>query len=93
MVGGADEGEGSALSSCSGGSSYAVDVVFGIVGYVVVDDELYVVDVDASGYDIGGYNEVCVVGFELEHGVVALFLCEVGVHGCHIEFLLSEGDG
>ena len=53
------EGDGLAVGSGSGRAAYAVDVVFYVAGDVEIDDEGDVVDVDASGYDVGGYEYVC----------------------------------
>ena len=39
----ADEGDGAAFGAGAGGSAYAVDVVFGVVGDVKVDDKVYVI--------------------------------------------------
>ena len=49
-VGIADEGDGGAVAIGAGRTSDAVDVVFGIMGHVVVDDGEDIVDVDASGH-------------------------------------------
>lgn len=39
----ADEGDGAALGAGAGGSAYAVDVVFGVVGNVKVDYQVYII--------------------------------------------------
>ena len=39
----ADECDGAAFGAGAGGSAYAVDVVFGVVGDVKVDDKVYVI--------------------------------------------------
>lgn len=89
----ADEGDGAAVLAGACCASDAVDVVFFVVGHVVVDDELYVVDVDASCYDVCGYEDVDLSGLEAVHDVVALFLEEVAVHGFGVVAAALEGDG
>ena len=85
LLAGRNEGDGA--SGCSGtcGASDAVDVVFGFVGNVVVDNHGYVVDVDASCHDVGGYEYVDAGGPETEHDFVALALFEVGVDLGNVE--------
>ena len=86
----ADEGDGSSVLAGACGAADAVDVVFGIVGRVVVDDHGDVVDVDAAADDVGGHEEVDVAGLELVHHVVALFLLQVGVHGVAVVAAAAE---
>ena len=51
------ERNGGSRSSCAPGPTDAVDVRLGFVRKVVVHDELEVVDIDASGGDIGGHED------------------------------------
>ena len=83
-----------------------MNVVFGIAGYVVVDNHQYVVNVDASCYDIGGYQYVNLTALEAIHHVVTLSLRQIAVHGgtvylhvaqltrdvFHLVFLAAEDD-
>ena len=89
----ADEGDGATVLTSTGGASDAVDVVFFVVGHVVVDDELYVVDVNAASYDVCGHENIDLTGLEAVHDVVALFLQQVAVHGFGIVAFALEGDG
>lgn len=89
----ADESDGNAVCIGTGGASDAMDVVFRVVGHVVVDDEGDVVDVNAAGNDVGSDQDVDFPVFEIEHDVFALFLLQVGVHGCHIQALALQGIG
>ena len=69
-----NEGDGNAVTLGASGTSNAVDIVFGVVRHVVVDDAEDVVDVDTSGYDVGGDEDVDLSGLEAVHDVVALGL-------------------
>ena len=89
----ADEGDGATVAAGTGGAPDAVDVVFLVVGYVVVDDELDVVDVDAAGYDVCGHEDIDLSGLEAVHDIVALLLQQVAVHGFGIVAFALEGDG
>ena len=62
-----------------------MDVVFGVVGDVVVDDERYVGDVNAAGDDVGGDQDGYLAVTKIEHDLVALVLLEIGVHGMGID--------
>ena len=57
-----------------------MDVVFGIVRHIVVDDHQDVVDVNAARHDVGGHEHIHLSGLEAVHHVVALLLAEVAVH-------------
>ena len=85
-----DEGDGYAVALCACGAADAVYVVFGVVGYVVVDDAEDVVDVDAAGHDVGGYEHGDLSGLEAVHDVVAFGLGEVGVHGGAVDVHLAQ---
>ena len=87
----ADEGDGAAVALGSGGAADTVDVVFYVVGHVVVDDQSDVVDVDAAGEDVGGDEHVGGSAFETEHDFVSLFLREVGVHLAAVDFHTQKG--
>ena len=68
----ADECDGAAFGAGAGGSAYAVDVVLGVMGNVIVDYQVYVVDVYSARYYIGSYKNVDVAVTELMHYVVTL---------------------
>ena len=61
-------------------TSDTVYIVLCIVGYVVVDDCQDIVDVNASGHDIGSHEHISLSGLESVHHLVALLLGEVAVH-------------
>ena len=62
-----------------------MDVVFGIVGDVVVDDERYVRHIDTAGDDVGGDEDGYLAVPKIEHDLVALMLLEIGVHGVRVD--------
>ena len=80
-VGLGDEGDGYTVALGTGRTSDAVYVVLGIAWDVIVDDAEDVVNVDASGHNVCGYQDADLSGLEAVHDVVALGLCEVRVHG------------
>ena len=71
------KGDGAAFGTGAGGSAYAVDVVLRIVGNIEVDYQVYIIDVNAARYYIGGYQDVDVAVAETVHDVVTLGLGEV----------------
>ena len=58
-----------------------MNVVLGIAGHVIVNNTQDVVDVNASGHDVGGNEYADLSDLEAIHHVVTLGLREVGVHG------------
>ena len=79
-VGVADEGDCLSVTVGTGRTTDAVDIVFGIVRHVVVDDDADVVDVNATGHDIGSNEDIGNPRLETVHHLVALLLAEVAVH-------------
>ena len=56
-----------------------MDVIFAIVGIVIVNDELDIVDVEASGGDVGGDEDGGAAGLELAQHPLPLLLLFVTV--------------
>jgi len=50
----ADEGASGAVGLSAGRTADTVDIVFAVVGDVVVDDHFDVVDINPAGEDVGG---------------------------------------
>ena len=82
---GADEGHGLAAILCACGSSDAMDIILGVVGDVVVDDERYVRHIDTAGDDVGGDEDGYLAVPKIEHDLVALMLLQIGVHGVRVD--------
>ena len=57
----------------------SVDVILAIVGIVVVDDELDIVDIEASGGDVGGNEDGGAASLELAQHPLPLLLLFVTV--------------
>ena len=57
----------------------SVDVILAIVGIVVVDDELDIVDIEASGGDVGGNEDGSAASLELAQHPLPLLLLFVSV--------------
>ena len=62
--GGFTEGKGLPCPSSSGGTANSVDVGFGLVGQIVVEDVRDTVHIDATAGDVGGHKNGNVPGFE-----------------------------
>ena len=77
----------------SGCSADTMDVVFGAVGVVEVDDEFDVFDVDASRGHVGGDQHVDVGTFELVQNVFAFVLLLVTVNRRHLPSVNAGKDG
>ena len=58
------------------GSADAVDIVFGDMGQLVVDDVGQLIDIEAAGRDIGGHQDADRAGLEaIQARVRAAWLC------------------
>src|SRR5690606_19639454 len=75
------KGDGGAVASGASGAADAVDVAFGLVRQIEVEDVGYVVDVDAARGDIGGDKHACFTVFEAVERTVARALAFVAVDG------------
>ena len=56
-----------------------VNVVFTVVGQVIVDDEGHLLDVDAASEEIGGDEDAAAARAELAHNDFALVLIHVSM--------------
>ena len=74
-----DKGDGSPGLPCAPGAADAVDVRLFVFGALVVDDVGDVVDVDASGRDVGGDEDVDLAVAEGSQRLLARALAEVSV--------------
>ena len=70
-----------------------MDVIFHILGDVVVDDDVHAGGVDASGGHIGGDEQVGLAGFELAHHTGARPLGHVAVETLHGQTHLGQLPG
>ena len=89
----ADEGDGLSVAVGTGSTTNTVDIVFGIVWYVVVDDDTDIINVDAAGYDIGSHKDIGHASLETVHHLVALLLTEVTVHLVAVDVHLLQLTG
>ena len=80
LLGTVDERDGYAVVAGAGGAAYAVYVVLGLAGYVVVHHHGYVFDVDAAGQNVGRHENVDFARGEIVDHLLALLLVEVAVH-------------
>ena len=83
IVGG-DEGHGLAAVLCARRTADAVDIVFGIMRHVVVDDQWYIGHVNAAGHDIGGYQHIDLSVPKIKHDLITFVLLEVRMHRARI---------
>jgi len=73
--------DGNTLTTKTTTTTNSVNVVFAVVGQVVVDDERHLLHVNAAGQQIGGDENTRGAGAELAHDHFALALVHVAVHG------------
>ena len=83
---GRDQSQGFAAVLCACGSSDTMDIVLGRMGYVVVDDERYVGDINAARDDIGSDEHVDLSVLEIEHDLISFGLLQIGVHCARVHF-------
>lgn len=69
-----NEAEGGAFCAGARGTAHAVDIVFGDLREVVIDDVFDVRHVEASGRDIGGDQNAEVAFAEVFHDFIAFVL-------------------
>ena len=81
---GGENGDGVADLEGAAGAADAVDVVFGMLGDIIIDHVRNAGDVEASGGDIGGDEDFILATFEAGEGVFAFALGAIGV---------EDGDG
>ena len=75
-----DKGDSYAVSVGTGGTSYTVNIVFGIVRNVIIDNHCNVVNVYSARNDVGSDKNINLSALEFIHHFVALCLVKVGVH-------------
>ena len=84
-----DETHGFAAAAGTTGAADAVNVVFGIVGKLQIDDEVDVVHVEAASGDIGGAKDLHSTAAEVPHHALTHRLIDVamqavsGITTCH----------
>ena len=66
--------DGAALVKSASGSAHSVDVVLGYIRQVVVHDVVYVRDIDPSGADIGGDQNITCSFLKLFHDLESVVL-------------------
>jgi len=77
--------------SGSSGPSYSMGISFCVLRYRVIDDVRHVVDVDSSGCDIRGYEDIHFFVFEALEKMFSLFLREIAVKAfCAISFVVES---
>ena len=79
-----------AFFGSASGAADAVDIVVICRGKVIVDDVRDIVDVESSGGDVGGDQNLDEIVFELFEGALALALGLVAVNGLGFEATLDE---
>lgn len=85
-----DEGQRLAISISASGTSDTVHIVFRVMWQVEVDDQFNAIDVNTTAHDVCSDEHVGATCLEGVHHFLALFLLQIGVHGCHLESFLAE---
>ena len=75
-----DKSNGFTTGSSSCRTSYTVNIVLGLARHFIIDNERYIVDVDAPGENIRGHEHIYAVGTEIQHNLVAALLVEIAVN-------------
>jgi hypothetical protein len=83
FFGGDNKGVSGALAGGAGGTANAVYVVFAIVRHIVIDNEVYILDIYTAAEDIGSYEYLELVALEVEEHLFAFFLLEVALYLSH----------
>merc|ERR1719203_1740413 len=87
------ESDCSASISCTPGTANAVDVIFTILGEVVVQNKLKVFDINTSTSDISCDQNSYFSIFKVLKGLLSLPLLFISVNGSRNEALFSEHHG
>lgn len=74
LLPGAHKSKSRAFLIGPGCTTYPVHVIFGIVGYVVVDNQFYTLHIYATRKDIGSYQYLQLLIFKLSHDILTLAL-------------------
>ena len=70
-----------------------MDIIFGIVRHVIIDDHADILDVDTACDDVRRYENPHFIILKIEHHLLALLLIQVGMHGSHVELHSLERMG
>ena len=87
------EAHGFAAATGTTGAADAVNVVFGIVGKLQIDDEVDVVHVEATGGDIGGAKDLHSTAAEVPHHALTHRLIDVAMQAVSGITTRHEGIG
>ena len=93
FISGGDQRKGFSAVFRSGGTSDTMDVVLGIMRYVIIDDKRHIGDVDTSRDHIGGDEDCHLTIPEIQHHLVPLLLLEIGVHSARVNMERAQGAG
>src|ERR1051325_10735308 len=73
-----------------GRAADAMDVIFTVIGHIVIDHQVDVLDVDAAGKNIGRYQYLYAPVLEAEQHVFPFVLFQVGVNVFYGQFIPFE---
>ena len=85
-----NEVDGNALSAKTSATADTVDVVLSIAGKIVVDDQAYLLNINASSPDVGADEDTTVALSKVAHDTVALFLWHLTMHAAYCEIGFSH---
>ena len=57
-----------------------MDIIFGIVRHVIIDDHADILDVDTACDDVRRYENPHFIILKIEHHLLAFLLIQIGVH-------------
>ena len=81
----ADKGKGRSICFGPGGTTDAVDIIFSVIGYVIVDDQVDVVDVDATAKDVRSHQDLQTSAAKLEQHLFPGALVQIRMYLLYIE--------
>ena len=75
--------DGLAIAVCTRGASDSMHVVFRFMRHVIIDHQLYVIDINASGQYVGGYKKIDLASLEFQYHVFTEALIQIRMHLSH----------
>src|SRR5690606_32022341 len=70
----ADQSNGYTIGFCPGSSANPVNVLFGVVRNIIIDDQFDIGNVNSAAYKVGSHQHVDFIVSEIEHNLLPGFL-------------------
>ena len=79
-----DERQRVTAGLCACRSTDTMDIVFGIMRHIVIDDQWNIGHIDSARYYIGSHEHINLSVSEIEHHLVPLILLKVTMHSARV---------